>query len=397
MRLAAFILANMEDILEHWERFARTIQPADSEMSPLALRDHAEAMLKVIATDLASPQTARESIQKSRGNAPRGSEETAAESHADERLRSGFSMALMVAEYRALRASVLRLWLKGNRDYTEVDSGDMIRFNEAIDQALAESVENYAALAIESQDIFLGILGHDLRSPLQSVSIGAAYLMRCQNDDTRLIQLGARMYNSTLRMSAMLDDLLDFTRIRIGGGLQIRRAQTDLEVVCAQVIDEFLASHPGRVIRSAKNGNCSGDWDGRRLAQVCQNLIGNALQYSAADSPIDVTIEGNEHDVVLSVCNRGVPIPAVEHRHLFDPLRRHVAARSEESFATRNLGLGLYIAKEVVMAHQGTIGLTSTEAEGTIFTVTLPRSFDSSGRQPRAREEPEAHPLRAAP
>lgn len=378
MRLATFILENMEKILEQWESFARTTQPTDARMSPVALRDHAEAMLRVIATDLDSPQTDRESIQKSRGNAPKTHVETAAESHADERLRSGFSMSQMVGEYRALRASVLRLWLKSNTDYTEADSGDMIRFNEAIDQALAESVENYAQLAIESQDIFLGILGHDLRSPLQSVSLGAAYMMRSQDIDSRMIQLGARMYNSATRMSEMLDDLLDFTKIRIGSGLEMSRKPTDLALVCGQVVEEFLASHPGRVIRSATAGDCCGNWDGRRIAQVCQNLIGNALQYGMPDSPIEISMQGNADDVVLSVRNLGTPIPEAEQSTLFDPLRRHVARISEDAYSSKNLGLGLYIAKEVVRAHHGTITLKSTAAEGTIFRVILPKAADQA-------------------
>ncbi|HEY0963049.1 MAG TPA: sensor histidine kinase [Pseudomonadales bacterium] len=374
MRLAGFILENIEDILKQWETFARTIQPADGKMSTAALRDHAEAMLKVIAADLGSPQTERESIQKSRGNGPKNPAGTAAESHADERLKSGFSIALMVAEYRALRATVLRLWLKNNKEYTETDSSDMIRFNEAIDQALAESVENYGELVIESQDIFLGILGHDLRSPLQSVSLGAAYLMRLPDGDSKMIQLGARMYNSAARMTGMLDDLLDFTKIRIGGGLQITRASTDFASICAQVIEEFLVTHPGRAIRSSTAGNCIGNWDGGRIGQVCQNLIGNALQYSASDTAVEIALTGGEDDVVLSVRNHGPPIPESVQNNLFDPLRRHVANQTAEALPTRNLGLGLYIAKEVVMAHHGTIGLKSTEAEGTTFTVTLPKS-----------------------
>lgn len=376
MRLAIFIRENLEEILGQWEKFARNIQPADGKMSTAALRDHAEAMLKVIATDLDSPQTARESIEKSEGNGPKAHRATAAENHADERLRAGFSMALMISEYRALRATVLRLWMKGNPQHTEDDADDMVRFNEAIDQALAESVENYAELVAESQDIFLGILGHDLRSPLQSVSVGAAYLMRSQNADSKMIQLGARMFNSAMRMGEMLDDLLDFTKIRIGGGLKISPGQTDLVPVFGQIVEEFLASHPERAIRHVATGNCCGNWDGRRIGQVGQNLIGNALQYSAADSVIEITMQGSVENVVFSVRNQGVPIPAAEQRNIFDPLRRHVANESEKAFTTKNLGLGLYIAREVVMAHHGTISLSSTEAAGTIFTVTLPKSID---------------------
>jgi signal transduction histidine kinase len=376
MRLAAFILENMEDILEEWEIFARSIQPVGGEMSALELRDHAEAMLKVIALDLQTDQTEQQSKEKSLGNEPRVSARTAAQSHADERLGSGFSIDLLVSEYRALRASVLRLWLKNNMQRSEIDVGDMIRFNEAVDQALAESVENYAQLAVESQDIFLGILGHDLRSPLQSVSSGAAYLMRAQNADSRVIQVGARMYNSAMRMSDMLDDLLDYTKIRIGGGLRMSVEDTDLALVCGHVIEEFQASQPGRNIRNEVTGDCRGNWDGKRIGQVYQNLIGNALQYSAADGVIEVALQCSDDDeVVFCVHNEGVPIPEAEQRHMFDPLRRHKSNKPEEAF-TRNLGLGLYIAREVVLAHHGTISLTSTEAKGTTFKVTLPKSTD---------------------
>jgi signal transduction histidine kinase len=386
MRLAAFILANMEDILKQWEIFARSIQPTDGDMSANQLRDHAEAMLKVIAADLSTPQTESESIEKSLGREPRAAKETAAESHADERLGSGFSMKLLVAEYRALRASVLRLWLKDKKSHTEMDAGDMIRFNEAIDQALAESVENYAQLALESQDIFLGILGHDLRAPLQSVSSGAGYLMRSQNSDSRVIQVGARMYSSAMRMGEMLDDLLDYTKIRIGGGLQLSLARTDLSVVCTQVIEEFLASHPGRIIRVAVSGDCNGNCDAGSVGRVYQNLIGNALQYSTADSAVDVMLQCGAEEVVFSIHNEGLPIPASEQRHLFDPLRRHVSNKPEEPSRT-NLGLGLYIAREIVLAHHGEISLVSTPTEGTTFKVTLPKSSNKKAGMLLARNK----------
>ncbi|MEY4641319.1 MAG: hypothetical protein RLZZ227_1313 [Pseudomonadota bacterium] len=377
MRLAAFILENMEAILKQWEVFARSIQPSDGDMSSLQLRDHAEAMLKVIAADLSTPQTEGESIRKSLGHEPKAIIETAAERHADERLGSGFSMKLLVAEYRALRASVLRLWLKDNVSHTEMDAGDMIRFNEAIDQALAESVENYAQLVNESQDIFLGILGHDLRSPLQSVSSGAGFLMRSQNPDSRVIQVGARMYNSAIRMGEMLDDLLDYTKIRIGGGLQLTLAPTNLSLIYSQVIEEFLASHPGRIIRVAVAGDCNGNWDAGGIGRVYQNLIGNALQYSSADSAIDIELQCNADEVVFSIHNEGPPIPEAEQRHLFDPLRRHVSNRPEHPSRT-NLGLGLYIAREIVLGHRGTISLVSTEPGGTTFKVTLPKTGDEA-------------------
>jgi signal transduction histidine kinase len=374
MRLAAFIVENMEDILKQWETFARSIQPGEGALNSVELRDHAEAMLKVIALDLRTPQTDRESVRKSHGEGPKDAKVlTAAERHADERLGAGFSINLLVAEYRALRASVLRLWLGNNTRQTDIDVADMIRFNEAIDQALAESVEKYAQLVSESQDMFLGILGHDLRTPLQSVSVGAAYLVNSQNADKQLIQLGMRMNRSTARMSAMLDDLLDYTKLRIGGGVRISLQQTDLALVSAQVMEECLASYPSRVIRHVTVGDCTGQWDGRRIGQVYQNLIGNALQYGAPKSVIEVAMHGNAEMVEFSIRNEGKPIPEAEQRSLFDPLRRHVSGDTEENPNSKNLGLGLYIAREVVVAHHGTISLTSTEAGGTIFRVVLPK------------------------
>lgn len=378
MRLADFILQNMEDILKQWECFARSIQPIDGDMDTTELRDHAEAMLKVIATDLGKPQTEHEGVQKSQGRDPQAALPTDAELHADERRHAGFSIELLVSEYRALRASVLRLWMKNNFEHTELEVNDIIRFNEAIDQALAESVKNYSKLVLDSQDIFLGILGHDLRSPLQSVSLGAAYLMRTPSIDGRLIQLGARMYNSAVRMGEMLDDLLDYTKVRIGGGLGIALQPIDLAPLCAQVVDEFLASHPSRVVTNISAANCSGKWDGKRLGQVFQNLIGNALQYSAPDSTIEVALQGNADAIIFCVHNEGVPIPESEQKSLFDPLRRHVSNKPEDSYSSKNLGLGLYIARELVVAHHGTISVTSTAADGTTFKVTLPKSVPES-------------------
>ena len=372
MRLAEFILENMERILAAWEDFARANQPPDGDMNPSALRDHAEAMLKVVALDLHTPQTARESEQKSQGLAPEKHEPTAAQLHADERLRSGFAINLLVAEYRALRASVLALWMKDST--TEpCDLEDMLRFNEAIDQALAESVHTYSALVVDSQDTFLGILGHDLRSPLQSISVGAAYLMRTGDANAKLIQLGARMYNSAVRMGEMLDDLLDYTKIRIGGGLNMAVQNTNLAEVLSQIVDEFRAAHPGRAIQMTVDENCIGVFDGKRIARVFQNLLGNALQYSPPDTPVEMSVRGTVDDVVFTIRNQGVPIPQAAQHSLFDPLRRHISSDADDAFSSKNLGLGLYIAKQIVLAHQGTIELISTPVVGTIFTVSLPR------------------------
>lgn len=244
MRLFDFILENMEPILTEWENFARTIQPPEGDMDVIELRDHAEEMLRVIAADMQTPQIERERAEKSKGNKPREAGHTAAETHGMSRLASGFSINLPAAEYRALRASVLRLWLLGQQSGQPEDMEDLIRFNEAIDQALAECVGRYSEVVMMEQNVFLGILGHDLRTPLQFISQGAQYLMLAGDTDSRAAQLGVRMFNSVKRMAGMIDNLLDFTQSRIGGGIQIAPTETDLASTAEQVVNELCSNNP---------------------------------------------------------------------------------------------------------------------------------------------------------
>jgi hypothetical protein len=164
MRLFDFILQNMESLLDEWESLTRDILPAESDMEIGESRDHTEEMLRAIATDMQMPQTLWERANKSRGRKPREAVDMAAEGHALSRLASGFSINLLAAEYRALRASVLDLWLWDHKDWQPEDLSDVIRFNEAIDQALAEALDRYSEIVLMEQNVSLGILGHDLQT-----------------------------------------------------------------------------------------------------------------------------------------------------------------------------------------------------------------------------------------
>lgn len=379
MRLFDFILENMESILKEWENFAREIQPAESDMDVNVLRDHVEDMLRVMAADMQRPQTLWERSDKAMGKKPREPGDTAAETHAVSRLASGFSINLLAAEYRALRASVLDLWLWDHKSWQPEDFSDLMRFNEAIDQALAESLDRYTKIVQMEQNLFLGILGHDLRTPLQSISYGAEYLMYAKDMDSRAAQTGVRMHNSVKRMTEMIDNLLDFTQSRISGGMQIAPAESDLSDIAKQVVEEFCSNNPGCLIHNETKGNCRGYWDAGRVAQVYQNLISNALQYGDPDKAVIVTSEGNPAEVVIRVHNDGAPIPEPDQERLFDPLHRSVSAEDEKK-SRKNLGLGLYIVREIVSAHCGTITVTSTEAEGTDFVVRLPKDLEAACR-----------------
>src|SRR5216684_4849042 len=163
MRLADFILRNTETILVEWEAFAATLLPAASGMTSLALRDHAKEILEAVARDLTTPQTKEGQSEESKGSAPKllGAPETAAETHAVLRAQSGFDINQLAAEYRAMRTSVLTLWM-GACEPGEIILDDVVRFNEAIDQGIAESVGFFSAQVDQARNLLLGMLGHDM-------------------------------------------------------------------------------------------------------------------------------------------------------------------------------------------------------------------------------------------
>lgn len=176
MRLANFILGNLEPVLQEWEAFARTVEVPRQVLDATGLRNHAVHILKAVALDMRTPQSRQEQIDKSQGLGPQSVAETAAQTHAVLRLLNGFSLDQMVSEYRALRSSVLRLWLAQSVAQDEHHVEDMIRFNEAIDQALVESISAYGLAVETNRKMFLGVLGHDLRTPLTAVIMGADLL-----------------------------------------------------------------------------------------------------------------------------------------------------------------------------------------------------------------------------
>lgn len=183
MHLSDFILGHMESLLADWEQFAATGCPAGAHMAPLALRDHAEPMLRAIAADIARPQSRQAQSDKSKGLASPAPDlpNTAAQTHALLRAQSGFDIVQLVSEYRALRASVLRQWLDHLGD-AQADPDEVIRFNEAIDQAVAESVAAFSNSAEQARNLLLGMLGHDMRSPLQTIQMTAGYLSTLGGD-----------------------------------------------------------------------------------------------------------------------------------------------------------------------------------------------------------------------
>ncbi|WP_459558337.1 sensor histidine kinase [Lacunimicrobium album] len=386
MRLADFIVANIEPILLEWEAFARSITP-DKNMDVLALRDHAEIILLATVQDMQSEQSDAERDAKSKGNTSDDEEDEnldeASKLHAIERLGSGFDLLELVSEYRALRASVLRLWHESRPQPQDNDVDDVTRFNESIDQSLVKAVSSYTNRVDQSRDLFLAILGHDLRNPLNSIAMAAALLPRLLPPGSEVNELASQISANTGVMARMISDLLEFTRTRLGAGMPVSPVSMDLSLLCQELYHEFQISFPKRQIRIQSKGNMRGNWDADRLRQAISNLMGNAIQHSPDNALVELRLSETEADVELVVANGGPPIPAGELSRIFEPLVRGTSSAHSKPDRPGSIGLGLYIAQSIVRSHGGKITVTSSENTGTAFTVNLPREFSpTTGKSP---------------
>jgi signal transduction histidine kinase len=374
MRLSTFISQNLDAILVDWLAFAREQLPAAANLDEAALLDHGRLILQEIAADMRRPQGDDERQAKSEGNSASASQSRSvpSRSHARQREQQGFEIEQMVAEYRALRATVLRLWAAASNDAQAQDLEDVTRFNEAVDQAIAESLQVFVAEVDRSRDLFLGILGHDLRGPLSTIASVAALDKRNRPDDSRQ---AAIILRSVAQMKALLDDLVEYTRHRLGSGLAIDPSSLDLDQFARDTLDEIRAISRGRALELDMKGNLQGEWDARRLHQALSNLVFNALKYGRAETPIRIFLDGtHEDEVLLAVENTGKQIPRELVATLFDPLVRAAEADTgaDSQVAGANLGLGLYVVREIAKAHGGTVDVTSDDA-ATRFELRLPR------------------------
>jgi signal transduction histidine kinase len=328
-------------------------------------------MLKTIAIDLDTPQTKREQKDKSIGNDDAHVDsDTSANAHGTDRAAQGYTPVQMVSEFRALRASILRLWAEAQSELNRENLEEITRFNEAIDQLLAESITRYAQDIDHLQDLFLGVLGHDLRNPLGAIMMSATVMMTKEGPGWLHAKTASRILSSGSRMELLISDLLDFTRARLGSGIPIDRTEIDLEATCQQTVDEIAAFHPDCVVKFEATGALRGEWDSARIAQALSNLLGNAYQHGSRNAPIKVALRGEPDRVVLTVHNKGPVIPKNHLEDIFNPFRQLDPDHAKSNRG--GVGLGLYIVQAIVTAHAGTVDVESTE-HGTTFTMRLPR------------------------
>jgi PAS domain S-box-containing protein len=231
----------------------------------------------------------------------------------------------------------------------------------------------------EIEQQLIGIVSHDLRSPLSAILLGSGRLNQREDLDPSARRVVARIEASASRAVRMVNDLLDFTQARLGGGIRITRAPTDLHAVSRLVAEEVEAAHPSVKLEVQASGNGRGLWDADRLAQVIQNLVTNAVKYGEPGKPVRIKTEGDGRQATLRVHNEGTPIPREQFPTLFQPLQRGTDAVDRTG---RSVGLGLFIVKAIVEAHQGHIEVESTSEQGTTFVVTLSQQSDE-GMAPR--------------
>jgi signal transduction histidine kinase len=372
MKLSDFLTAHTEEILKEWESFAKTLLPAAADMSQRELRDDAKQLLRAIALDLETDQTRRGQIKKSKGFTGLDAD-SAAIDHGELREASGFTLGQLVAEYRALRASILRLWPRHADRITIATLDDLTRFNAAIDQALAESVHTFSEHAQRRRDTFLAMLGHDLRSPLQVVAAAGEYLSgaKVQLDDIE--STGVRITRNAARMTAMVNDLLEYSRVQLGGEMKLVPTTLNFKELAEVALLDASAAYPDCPFELVTSGDLNASVDGARVLQMLTNLLTNAALYRDKASSVTLSIRGEADEFIVNVKNRGPVIAPEFFEAIFNPLVQLASAAGDSKRPATSLGLGLHIARSVAVAHNGAISVSSTKKDGTVFTVRLPR------------------------
>lgn len=390
MNLSAFISNNLDSIVDEWESFAKTLLPMAGTMTSLALRDHCREILLAAVADMRTRETESQRAAKAQGNAPQAAgEDTAATVHGALRHLSGFDLVQLVAEFRALRASVLALWSRRKPvgGAAEVLAGaseieQITRFNEAIDQALAESVDSYSSAVTTSRDMFLAVLGHDLRSPLQAISMTGRLLLRPDLSDTARHEAAMRIQRCSTAMGLLISDLLEFVRTRLGSGIPLERTPCDLGPVCTTALETIRAGNPQQSFEEHISGNLVISADALRLHQALLNLLSNAVQHGDRGRTISLIAKGDDDGIEVRVTNFGRPIPESSLQTIFEPLVRAPnpgAALHEQS--KTSLGLGLFIVREIVAGHGGSVTVQSSVEAGTVFTIRLTRAHEAADSQ----------------
>ena len=235
----------------------------------------------------------------------------------------------------------------------------------------AENSVREGAERLSFEEQLIGIVSHDLRNPLNTISLSAGAMARRDALGAQDVLLLHRIQNASQRAARLIRDLLDLTQARLGGSIPIQARPIDFHELLENVVAELDAHHPGRIVCSLEADDPRGEWDPDRIAQVVENLALNALKYGIDGGAVTITTRSDASSLVLAVHNTGLPIPAEKMDIIFEPLQR--ATGASPLVSDRSIGMGLFIVKHIVNAHGGSLDVASTDEGGTTFTVVLPR------------------------
>lgn len=372
MKFSDFIKEHKEEITTEWVKFARENISGVSKMELKEVRDHIKQMLDRVVEIMETRETGAQQEKKSKSNEDSGAgENEAANKHGEQRAGVGFDVIDLSSEFRALRASVLRLWeAKCESEEWKIDFQDMIRFNEAIDELWMISLKRFHQKVDESKNWFLGILGHDLRNPLAAISGVQSILKLSKNISEKERSLLVRSSASVKRMTELINNLLELTNLRLGSGMTIRKSSVDLTIQSEKIVQEMQLGYPEADLVIESPGPVQGEWDKVRLDQLMTNLITNALRHGKPGGPVAVSISAKGNEAIFEVHNEGPPIPERIKKMVTNGSFTKV---NGDSTKKGSYGLGLYIVKEIVKGHEGEIKVESNEEKGTTFSVILPR------------------------
>jgi signal transduction histidine kinase len=403
MSLAEFILSNLDPILSDWDDNARsTVSPQNLDRA--ALRDHAEQILREVARDMGSLQSLQEQQSKSEGNAPPGTRgETPAQVHGTGRFEVGFDMEQLVGEYRALRATVMRQWVPSLCADGPHATQEIIRFNEAIDQAIMESIARFvvdyqdairARLEAEARwrgaeasdrlkSTFMATMSHELRTPLNSIIGFNDVVLKGMAGDVnpeQTRQLGMAKA-SALHLLALVNDVLDLSKLE-AGQLEVQGETFDIRASVERVIASMRAAASAkrlslRVDVAPELGEVASDR--RRVEQILSNLLSNAVKFTDQGSvtvSVDTMAEFTSSTRTLGlpgirfrVNDSGIGIKAEDMENLFKPFCQLDNGRARQDDGT---GLGLVISQRLAALLGGEVTVESQWMKGSTFTFTMP-------------------------
>ena len=372
MRLAEFIQANIEPILKEWEIFARSLLPG-ADMTVVALRDDAGSILRATARDMQNWQSLRQQASKSKGDGgadtvASDSLDSASDLHGAERVGSGFHITDVVAEYRALRASVLRLWRESlpQPDINDID--DITRFDESLDQSLARGVASYSRRIDDSRQMFLAILSHDLRNPLRAIDGFSQIIIEDYGDQLDKMahsHLG-RIRAASQKLSTLIDDLIELGRLTRA---PISRVVVDLSAIARTIARELHAEAPEREARVSIGLHLMARVDPMLARVMLEHLLRNAWAFTATCTPAEIEFDARlrYREVVFHVRDNGAGFDMAHVSQLFRPFNR-----LHDQADNSGTGIGLATVQRIVHRHGGRIWAEGAPGKGASFYFTLP-------------------------